>query len=289
MPFTLECSQCREVFQSVTRKGKTKRFCSRACYADSIRGPRPGLRKLADRKCEQCKELFHPTDNTKIFCSRPCSASYHYNPSQRGEKNTRWVECRWCGESFARNRKEQRFCGMGCFRSYQRRPRSKQRCRRCKEPYPATTEFFTADAQRSSGLHPYCKDCKYVQDLKYRKRNNYKLRIKSSEYRRANAGKVKVAMAKNRKLRKQAGKKISGDDVWRMLEDQDHLCAYCEVPLFGNFEIDHMVPISKGGSNDWSNIALTCRYCNRSKYNRTVEEFMERFHLKPEFLGGGDG
>jgi len=31
------------------------------------------------------------------------------------------------------------------------------------------------------------------------------------------------------------------------------------------FEIDHIVPISAGGSNDTENLALSCRQCNRGK------------------------
>jgi len=49
-------------------------------------------------------------------------------------------------------------------------------------------------------------------------------------------------------------------------------CAYCgktDVP----FEIDHMQPRSRGGSNRVSNLALTCHECNQAKGNQTASEF----------------
>jgi 5-methylcytosine-specific restriction endonuclease McrA len=41
-------------------------------------------------------------------------------------------------------------------------------------------------------------------------------------------------------------------------------CDYCG--LFGlPMELDHRIPMSKGGSNEISNLHGVCRYCNRSK------------------------
>ena len=49
-------------------------------------------------------------------------------------------------------------------------------------------------------------------------------------------------------------------------------CAYCgktDVP----FEIDHIRPRSRGGSNRISNLALACHVCNTTKGNQTAHEF----------------
>lgn len=52
----------------------------------------------------------------------------------------------------------------------------------------------------------------------------------------------------------------------------EHRCEYCHAPeLVFNFpfEVEHIIPTSKQGSNDDSNLALSCRSCNLRKGNRT--------------------
>ncbi len=48
----------------------------------------------------------------------------------------------------------------------------------------------------------------------------------------------------------------------------NHHCEYCQAPeLVFNFpfEVEHIIPISKQGSNETSNLALACRSCNLRK------------------------
>lgn len=50
-------------------------------------------------------------------------------------------------------------------------------------------------------------------------------------------------------------------------------CGYCLSPqrlVMARMEIDHIVPISKGGSDEESNLWLACPLCNRHKGNRTT-------------------
>ena len=94
-------------------------------------------------------------------------------------------------------------------------------------------------------------------------------------YRKANRERYN-AHARNRyALVKEAEGTHTFEEVFQMQEDQDHLCAYCEGPLFGELHVDHMIPISQGGRNDWTNLAVTCPACNLHKNARTAEEFME--------------
>jgi len=57
-----------------------------------------------------------------------------------------------------------------------------------------------------------------------------------------------------------------------LLEKWGRRCAYCgaeNVPL----ETEHVVPVSRGGTDRVSNLTLACRPCNQAKGNRTAEEF----------------
>lgn len=50
-------------------------------------------------------------------------------------------------------------------------------------------------------------------------------------------------------------------------------CAYCETKS-GPFDIDHVLPWSRGGTNDLLNLVVACASCNRSKSDRTPEEWL---------------
>ncbi len=49
-------------------------------------------------------------------------------------------------------------------------------------------------------------------------------------------------------------------------------CQYC-AQVGGRLELDHIIPISKGGSNFDNNLTTACFRCNRQKRDKTVEEF----------------
>lgn len=53
--------------------------------------------------------------------------------------------------------------------------------------------------------------------------------------------------------------------VW---EQDDGRCAYCRSPeslSLTPFEIDHIVPLSRGGKTEFHNLCLCCPSCNRYK------------------------
>lgn len=58
-----------------------------------------------------------------------------------------------------------------------------------------------------------------------------------------------------------------------VFERDDYTCQYCWV-RGGRLECDHVVPVSRGGTHDLSNLVTACFACNRSKRNKTVEEWM---------------
>lgn len=94
-------------------------------------------------------------------------------------------------------------------------------------------------------------------------------------WRKKNPEKAQAENARRRARRKAAEGSYSGDELRQMYDDQQGLCAYCETPLFGTYDVDHMIPLSRGGANGWQNLAVACRRCNRQKHAKTAEEFMQ--------------
>lgn len=61
--------------------------------------------------------------------------------------------------------------------------------------------------------------------------------------------------------------------VRRAVFDRDgERCAYCGA-TDGPFDIDHIQPLARGGSNDISNLTVACAPCNRSKGAKTLKEW----------------
>ena len=51
-------------------------------------------------------------------------------------------------------------------------------------------------------------------------------------------------------------------------------CIYCLKKIeFGKDTLEHKIPVSRGGTNKKSNLAIVCKKCNCSKNNKTVEEY----------------
>lgn len=52
---------------------------------------------------------------------------------------------------------------------------------------------------------------------------------------------------------------------------REAVCFYC-LSTEGRIEIDHVIPLSRGGTDHWANLALACAQCNHRKQGRTPTE-----------------
>jgi 5-methylcytosine-specific restriction endonuclease McrA len=55
-------------------------------------------------------------------------------------------------------------------------------------------------------------------------------------------------------------------------------CAYCGRPAgtgepFSRLTIDHVIPVSRGGTDALTNLRVACRACNRAKADQMPEDF----------------
>jgi len=68
-------------------------------------------------------------------------------------------------------------------------------------------------------------------------------------------------------------KPISNGLRFDVLSKFNFKCSYCGVDAVKSaLEIDHIIPISRGGSNDFINLVTACKSCNRGKYNKILNE-----------------
>lgn len=65
-----------------------------------------------------------------------------------------------------------------------------------------------------------------------------------------------------------------------LLEKWNRRCAYCSIKNVP-FEIEHIQPKSRGGSDRVSNLTIACHACNQSKGNQEIRDFL---FYKPDLL-----
>lgn len=61
-----------------------------------------------------------------------------------------------------------------------------------------------------------------------------------------------------------------------------HTCMYCLTELADRkLTRDHLIPVSRGGKDEWNNVVTACRHCNQKKADRLVQESGMRLHAIP--------
>lgn len=62
----------------------------------------------------------------------------------------------------------------------------------------------------------------------------------------------------------------------------NYKCGYCGLKFdTRDLNLDHIIPRSKGGKTDWTNIVTSCIKCNSRKMDRTPEEAGMQLLVKP--------
>jgi len=90
---------------------------------------------------------------------------------------------------------------------------------------------------------------------------------------RTELGKANAARSRHKRRMLLAGLSNLTAAEWATIRAmQSGACAYClrVAPL----TMDHVLPLSRGGSNTMANVVGACRGCNSSKKARTIEEWI---------------
>lgn len=96
----------------------------------------------------------------------------------------------------------------------------------------------------------------------------------------ANPDKV-VALAHKKRARKRAAEGThSANDVADIFKAQRGRCAYCRNKLKNReWHVDHKTALSKGGTNDRTNLQICCPSCNTKKHAKDPVDFAREMGL----------
>lgn len=87
-------------------------------------------------------------------------------------------------------------------------------------------------------------------------------------WRKANPCAVRAA-----KLRRRACGVVTAGDLLDVREMSDGVCSYCLQPCTA-LAVDHVLPVSRGGTNDLDNLVMACKSCNSAKGAKTPLEYL---------------
>lgn len=174
-------------------------------------------------------------------------------------------------------------------------------CTQCGEGKPLGE--YHRDKGGSDGYRAQCKSCRSSRMSEYYLENQDSIKnyergrrlnltghmreIDRKRYRRNRAQRIASAsdFVNVRRSRKAGVLTEPGVTVASLRKIHGDKCCYCEVILDFNRRprsegispdratLEHIVPISRGGSHTFLNSALACHECNVSKNSKTVEEW----------------
>ncbi|HEX4925985.1 MAG TPA: HNH endonuclease [Bdellovibrionales bacterium] len=80
-------------------------------------------------------------------------------------------------------------------------------------------------------------------------------------------------------VRKKSAVRFSRENIY--LRD-GYRCQYCNQSFPPkDLTLDHVIPVSRGGRKEWTNIVTACRRCNQKKGNRSPHDAEMPLRTKP--------
>lgn len=100
---------------------------------------------------------------------------------------------------------------------------------------------------------------------KWARENREKRNAYIRQWARINKDKIKAHTAAMRAKRRSAPGKFTVSDIRVLFERQNGLCTICKCDISSGYHVDHVVALSRGGTNWPENIQLLCAPCNLKK------------------------
>lgn len=185
------------------------------------------------------------------------------------------MKCQQCGKEFEKRRSGQsKYCSKECFnqhrKEYQRNYKQSEQYQKYanSDRYKNMQKGYRRDYELRHGWIERI----LLTDEEKRQRRNARVRAWHKTIPGQLAARARRIMRRSRE--RNVGGRVKASDIKLLQEKQDNKCAYCGKHL-DKYHVDHIKPISKGGTNDINNLALSCPECNLRKSNKDLDDFLK--------------
>jgi 5-methylcytosine-specific restriction endonuclease McrA len=225
-----------------------------------------------------------------------------------------WSICEVCGAEFQKKRTNNkgRFCSLLCYCSWRKKRAeevaldglSKQKRWYLKNPDKVSQYNVAYIKEHAESIKEYKhnfyllhkEDCLLKQQRRresmtdadknkerirkqlWKKQNKDTVNAYERKFRRTPQGRVRTFYnnSRHRMGKVSLNTKILSDWVESQKVHGELFCFYCGKFCSKDYEIDHYMPIAKGGQNSLKNFRIACPICNRKKSCKLPEDFTGR-------------
>lgn len=284
------CVICGELFLPYQKRSVV---CSQDCRLVHVANNSMAKRQVKDYpevNCQKCNAVFKPKQKDGKYCSAACS---------RKRPRHILINCLCCKKEVKRTRRgsndSRQYCSKQCACIHRvaitKEIHSLRRIAENNKPKPVIDVYLLneikaikqiAKKARSSKLCLHCSEIVYTKHavLHPTCRKEY-TRIKREQYKQADSYKQNRKAAKSKRKALERGAKVAENvNPDFILERDKYRCYICGIKtpkkLRGTFEdnapeVDHIIPLSKGGLHVESNLRCACRKCNGLKSDRIYQ------------------
>jgi ribosomal protein L37E len=254
-------------------------------------------KKIYEKLCPQCGIVFKTTDRKQMNCSKECGNIAGH------EKQKKYYVCQHCNKKFSKDSAyRMKYCSTTCANIAKRLPEEVKKERLIKKQVEKQC-LWCGKVFVTTYLHKKycCSECGYAGNLRD-KRQEWADNFVPKHFKCKECGKdvttecgkpfssfcsiecqeKYVSKGYNQRRKEQMRSAYKEPVSFKKIYKRDKgMCGICgmEVPYdksptnIWGATIDHIIPISQGGTHEPSNCQLAHRLCNSIKLD-TAEEFL---------------
>lgn len=288
------CVICGELFLPYQKRSVV---CSQDCRLVHVANNNRARWQPKDHpetNCIICNTTFKPRQKNGKYCSTSCS---------RKRPRVVIVDCLACKKAVKRNRHGSRdakqYCSKQCATNHRvainEEIRALRRIAENNKPKPVVNTYVLNEIRaikriaRAARVSKSCKHCGEIVYSKYsllhpncRKEHERTVRLAyRQKYKHTEVYKANKKVWRNKRKALERGAKVAENvNPDFILERDKYRCYICGIKtpkkLRGTFEdnapeVDHIIPLSKGGLHVESNLRCACRKCNGLKSDRVYQ------------------